>query len=181
MLKKNNVRGRCIELQGSLTDENAVNRSNAWNKIANESGIITTIAQVPTEWNPELFRSGTANALRANPDANCMFLASDFALSAVKQAMESADKWHPRGSSKHIWLATQDVFPEAVKALQSGHIDLGTTYDAYMHSNEAVRVALIILSGINPNCGEKGCLAKGRLATQENIDSLENLWSRPAN
>ena len=44
-----------------------------------------------------------------------------------------------------------------------------------MHSNEAVRVALIILSGINPNCGEKGCLAKGRLATQENIDSLENL------
>jgi len=181
LLKKNNVRGRCIELQGSLTDENAVNRSNAWNKIANESGIITTIAQVPTEWNPELFRSGTANALRANPDANCMFLASDFALSAVKQAMESADKWHPRGSSKHIWLATQDVFPEAVKALQSGHIDLGTTYDAYMHSNEAVRVALIILSGINPNCGEKGCLAKGRLATQENIDSLENLWSRPTN
>ena len=30
------------------------------------------------------------------------------------------------------------------------------------------------------DCGPNGCLAKGRLATQANIGTLENLWSLPA-
>jgi len=64
------VKGQCIEMQGALTDVNAVHRSKGWTDVAVNSANIKTIVQVPTEWNPELFRSGLANALRANPDAN---------------------------------------------------------------------------------------------------------------
>ncbi len=181
LLKANNVQGKCIELQGSLTDINAVNRSKAWHEVTDNSGVVTTLVSVPTEWNPDLFRSGTVNALRANPDANCMFLASDFALSAVQSALEGADKWAPRGDPKHVWIATQDVFPEAVTAMQQGYLDVGTTYDAYSHAKEAIRVAMLIAKGEEVDCPDAVCLAKGRLATQENIDTLENLWSRPAN
>lgn len=181
LLKDKGVTGKCIELQGSLTDVNAMNRSKAWHEGTDNSGVITTVVSVPTEWNPDLFRSGTVNALRANPDANCMFLASDFALSAVQSALEGADRWAPRGDAKHVWIATQDVFPEAVTAMQGGYIDVGTTYDAYAHAQEAIRVAIDIANGKDVDCPDGVCLAKGRLATQENIGTLENLWSRPAN
>jgi ribose transport system substrate-binding protein len=180
LLKEKGVQGKCIELQGSLTDINAVNRSKAWHEVTDGSGVITTLESVPTEWNPDKFRSGTVNALRAHPEANCMFLASDFAWPAVQSALEGAGKFAKTGDPKHVWIASQDLFPEAVKAMEQGYIDLGTTYDAYAHAKEAIRVAILILKGEKVDCPNDICLAKGRLATEQNIDTMENLWSRPA-
>ena len=68
--------------------------------------MIDTVVEVPTEWNPEMFRSGTANALRAHPEANCMFLASDFAWSAVQSPLEAAGRCERTGDPKHMWIAT---------------------------------------------------------------------------
>jgi ribose transport system substrate-binding protein len=180
LLKEKGVQGKCIELQGSLTDINAVNRSKAWHEVTDNSGVITTLESVPTEWNPDKFRSGTVNALRAHPEANCMFLASDFAWPAVQSALEGAGKLAKTGDPKHVWIASQDIFPEAVKAMEDGYIDLGTTYDAYAHAKEAIRVAILIVKGEKVDCPDNICLAKGRLATQQNIGTMENLWSRPA-
>jgi hypothetical protein len=73
LLKSKGVTGKCIELQGALTDVNAVNPSKGWNEAASKGGI-TTVIQVPTEWNPELFRSVLTNALKAKPEANCVCL-----------------------------------------------------------------------------------------------------------
>jgi len=181
LLKANNVQGKCIELQGALTDINAVNRSKAWHDVTDKSGVVVTVVSVPTEWNPELFRSGATNALRAHAEANCMFIASDFCFSAVQSALEGAGRWAPRGDAKHVWLATQDVFPEAEKAMENGFVDLGTSYDAYFHAREAIRVAVLLAKGEKPDCGPDGCLVKGRLVTQENVKTMPNLWSRPIN
>jgi ribose transport system substrate-binding protein len=178
MLTEAGVAGKCIELQGSLTDVNAVNRSEAWNAVDAESDAYETIVQVPTEWDATLFLSGTANALQANPDANCIFAASDFAINSIESALESAGKWAPTGDPDHIWLATQDLFPEALEAMEGGYVDVTTTYDAFAHAEEAVRVLTAIMSGEDPGCGEDGCLVAGRVATQENVADLENLWSR---
>jgi ABC-type iron transport system FetAB ATPase subunit len=174
------VEGKCIELQGSLTDINAVNRSKAWHEVTDKSGVITTLESVPTEWNPDKYRSGTVNAFRAHPEANCMFLASDFAWPAVQSALESVGRLAKTGDPKHVWIATQDLFPEAVKAMEQHYIDLGTIYDAYGHAKEAIRVAILILKGEKIDCPDNICLVKGRLAMEQNIDTLENLWSRPA-
>jgi ribose transport system substrate-binding protein len=178
MLTEAGVEGKCIELQGSLTDVNAVNRSDAWNTIDAESDAYETIVQVPTEWDATVFLSGTANALQANPDANCIFAASDFAINSVESALEAAGKWAPTGDPDHIWLATQDLFPEALEAMEGGYVDVTTTYDAFAHAQEAVRVLTAVVLGEDPGCGEDGCLVAGRVATQENVADLENLWSR---
>ena len=181
LLKDKGVHGKCIELEGNLTDENAVARHKAWHEVTDNSGVIETVVEVPTEWNPELFRSGTANALRAHPEANCMFLASDFCWSAVQSPLEAAGRYAKTGDPKHMWIATQDVFPDAAKAMEDGYIDVGTTYDAYYHAREAIRVVILIAEKKPVDCGPNGCLAKGRLATQANIRTLENLWSLPSN
>ena len=178
LLGEEGVEGQCIELQGSLTDVNAINRSEGWNDVAAERPEISTIAQVPTEWNPELFRSGLANALRANPEANCAFVASDFAITAVQSALEEADRWAPAGEEGHFWLATQDLLPAAVPLMEQGYIDVSTSYDAFAHASELVRVVLAQTAGEDPGCGEDGCLAKGRVITPATIDETENLWSK---
>ncbi|MGB3556868.1 MAG: sugar ABC transporter substrate-binding protein [Jannaschia sp.] len=178
LLAEQGIEGQCIELQGSLTDVNAINRSEGWNDVAAERSEISTIAQVPTEWNPDLFRSGLANALRANPEANCAFVASDFAITAVQSALEEADRWAPAGEPGHLWLATQDLLPPAVPLMEQGYIDVATSYDAFAHASELVRVALAVTAGEDPGCGEDGCLAKGRVVTPATIADMENLWSK---
>jgi len=175
------VVGSCIELQGGLTDVNAINRSRGFADADASSSAFEIITQVPTEWNPDLFLSGATNALRANPEANCMLIASDFAWPSVQSALEGAGKWAPTGEANHIWFATQDVFPDAYVAMKAGYIDVGTTYDAYAHAQELVRVLGALVAGEDPGCGADGCLAKGRVATPDTVDSLENLWSRDYN
>ncbi|MEM8550954.1 MAG: sugar ABC transporter substrate-binding protein [Pseudomonadota bacterium] len=178
LLGAEGVEGKCIELQGALTDINAVNRSKGWNEVDARRDEISTIAQVPTEWNPELFRSGLANALRANPEANCAFVASDFAITAVQSALEEAGRWAPAGEPDHFWLATQDLLPGAVPLMEEGYIDVATTYDAFKHSEEFVRVLIALHKGEDPGCGPDGCLAKGRVVTPDTLATTENLWSR---
>jgi ribose transport system substrate-binding protein len=178
ILKKAGVKGKCIELQGMLTDINAVNRSKAWNEVAKESGQYETIIQVPTEWNPELFLSGLTNALTAKPEANCVFAASDFAFPSIQAALEKADRWAPTGQPKHMWLATTDLLSAAVKPMEDGYIDVSTTWDAYLQAKEAVRVIIALKKGEDPKCGPDGCLAKGRTITPATIKDTPNLWSR---
>jgi ribose transport system substrate-binding protein len=178
ILKKAGIHGKCIELQGMLTDINAVNRSKAWNEVAKQTGQYETIVQVPTEWNPELFLSGLTNALTAKPEANCVFAASDFAFPSIQAALEKADRWAPTGQPKHMWLATADLLTAAVKPMENGYIDVSTTWDAYLQAKEAVRVIIAIKKGEDPKCGADGCLAKGRTITPTTIKNTPNLWSR---
>ena len=123
------MQGKCIELQGSLTDAHAVNRSNAWNEVDAQSDAYETVVQVPTEWDATLFLSGTANALQANPDANCMFLAV-----ATLRSTRCSRRWRvpgvgrpPGDPNQHVALATQDLFPEALVLMEQGYIDVTTT------------------------------------------------------
>ncbi|MBL8130389.1 MAG: sugar ABC transporter substrate-binding protein, partial [Anaerolineae bacterium] len=87
-------------------------------------------------------------------------------------------RWAPTGDPNHMWLATQDLFPEALALMEQGYVDVTTTYDAYEHAKEAVRVILAVVQGEDPGCSENGCLVAGRVATPANVGSLENLWSR---
>ena len=53
-----------------------------------------------------------------------------------------------------------------------------TTYDAFSHSQELVRVVVAILKGKDPGCSAEGCLVAGRVATPANVTTMENLWLR---
>jgi ribose transport system substrate-binding protein len=179
ILKAHNVKAECIEVQGSLIDVNAVNRTNAFKKLADESGgEITIIARIPSEWNPEKVLSGLTDAFRAHPEANCLLLASDWAIDAVQAAAEKFDKWHPEGDPKHTWIASNDLLTSAIPAMEKGYIDASVTWDAEAQANEAVRVMFDILQGKDPHCGPNGCLAKGTLVTPATIKSMPDYWAR---
>ncbi|MHC1773375.1 MAG: sugar ABC transporter substrate-binding protein [Flexilinea sp.] len=174
LLKEKGVEGKCIELQGDLLDNTAVLRHNAWADVEKELGAWETIAEVPTEWKPEKFYQGALNALQANPDANCMYVASDFAFSSVENALSAVDKLAATGEANHIWMAADDINPMGYDAMVNGIIDLGTTWEAYSVSVLLVDTLNKLVKG---EPVEKQYLISGRLATPENVNSLEFLYS----
>jgi ABC-type sugar transport system substrate-binding protein len=179
ILEKNKVeKATCIEVLGSLADINAINRKEEFAKIADGSDRLEIVAQIPSEWNPEKVLSGLNDALRAHPDANCLLLASDWAINSVQAALEKVDKWHPTGKPNHMWIASNDLLTSAIPAMEKGYIDVAVTWDAYSHAKEAARVLLDIAEGKNPNCPDEGCLAKGSVATPDNVASMKDYWAR---
>jgi len=176
LLKGKGIKGKVIELMGDLRDMNAVYRSKGWKEVEDELGQWETVIQVPTEWNPEKFKSGAVNALRAHPEANCMFVASDFCFSAVEAALKDAGRLVPAGEEGHMWVAAQDVNPQGYEAMVKGYIDVATTYDAYFHAVEAVKVIGRIAAG--EDLGGKKFLVPGRVATPENVKDMKYMWAR---
>lgn len=176
LLQEKGIKGKVIELLGDLRDVNAVNRSKGWHDAEKETGAWETIVQVPTEWNPEKFYSGAVAALASRPDANALFVASDFAFSAVVQALKKAGRLAPTGKKGHVWVAAQDVNPQGLEGLENGYIDVVTTYDAWLHAVKAVEVIARLAAG--EKLGGQKFLVGGRVATPENVAGLENLWAR---
>ena len=178
ILKAHNVDAKCIEVQGSLADINAINRTNAFKKLDEDNDNLAIITRIPSEWNPELVLSGLTDAFRAHPEANCLLLASDWAIDAVQAAAQKFDKWHPEGDPKHVWIASNDLLTSAVTAMENGYIDVSVTWDARAHAKELVRVILAIAQDKDPGCGPDGCLAKGSVATPATVKSMTDYWAR---
>lgn len=176
LLMGKGIKGKVIELMGDLRDINAVNRSKAWHQVEEELGAWETVVQVPTEWNPEKFYTGALAALKAHPDANAMFVASDFAFSAVQRALREVGRWAPQGQPGHLFIAAQDVNPQGYEAMARGYIDVATTYDAWFHAVKAVEVIARLASGEKLH-GQKFLVA-GRVATPQNVTKLEYMWAR---
>ena len=178
ILNDNGVDAQCVEVQGSLADINAVNRTEEFARLADANDNITVIAQIPSEWNPERVLSGLTDSLRAHPETNCLLLASDWAIDAVQAAAEKFDKWHPTGEEGHLWIASNDLLTSAITAMENGYIDVSVTWDARSHATEAVRVMLAIAQGEDPGCSEEGCLAKGSVATPATVKGMTDYWAR---
>jgi len=178
ILKEKGIKGKCIEVMGDLKDNNAVLRSKAINEVAAETGAFEIVTQVPTEWDPQKFLSGITNALQAYPDANCIYLASDFAWSAVQAALETQGRYKKIGEEGHIIMATCDLFPDALTAMEAGYIDVSTTWDAYLHAKALVEVLSKIGVGEKLDYGKDGYLVPGRVVYPNTLDKTENIWSR---
>jgi ribose transport system substrate-binding protein len=178
MLKGKGIKGKCIEVMGDLKDNNAILRSKALKEVAAETKAFDIVTQVPTEWDPQKFLSGITNALQAHPDADCMYLASDFAWSAVQAALETHNRYKKTGEKGHIIMATCDLFPDALVAMEKGYIDISTTWDAYLHAKALVDVLIKIGKGSTTGFPKDGVLVPGRLVYPSTLAKMENVWSR---
>ena len=176
ILEKDGVKdAKAIELFGSLGDPNSVNRSEGWKQVEEERKLWTTVTTVPTEWKTENFKSGLSNALAANPDAEVLYIASDFAFSAVQSALEEAGRWKKRGEEGHMYICTQDVLPQAYEAFVAGYIDSGVPFDNIAHAEKVVEVVADLYLG---NPVEKENWVKSPAVTADNIETEASVWAR---
>jgi ABC-type sugar transport system substrate-binding protein len=171
VLKEDGVQGKCINLQGDLRDENAILRDKGWNQAREETKAWEDVVTIPAEWLPEKALTGVTNALQAHPEANCMFVASDHYMASVQTALQQAKRWAPRGQKEHLYLASQDIFTEAIKMLKDGYIDANTELAVYDIAKTSIEVAVKVVNK------KWDFQFPGRVGTPKNIDSLDNLWS----
>lgn len=172
VLKADGVQGKCINLQGDLRDENAILRDKGWVKAQEEAKAWEDIVTIPGEWLPEKALTGVTNALQAHPEANCMFVASDHYMASVQTALQQANRWQPRGTEGHMYIASQDIFPEAIKMLEDGYIDTNTELAEFAVAKAAIEAAVMLVNG------KWDFQFPGRVGTPENIKTLDNLWGR---
>jgi ribose transport system substrate-binding protein len=175
LLQKNNVQGKCIELEGDLLDNNAVLRHKGWSEVEASKKAWTTVAVVPTQWKADLFYSGALNALHAHPEANCMYVASDFTFTSVEQALTEVGKLAPTGDPNHMWIAAEDVNPQGYDAMLKKYIDVGTTWEAW---DLTVKLDEVIVKLAKGETVDAQNLITGRLATPATVDSLDNLYAK---
>ena len=84
-----------VVCSGSTSDQNSVDRINgvkrAVDEYADKGAKIVT--DLDTDWDPDWLESNLPSTMRANPDANCIYIASDFLLPAAKAALQSTNQW----------------------------------------------------------------------------------------
>lgn len=175
MMEDDGVEPKIIHVIGDLRDENAVNRQLGFEKAVREFDA-TILTTVPSEWNPDKALSGLSAALQAYPDANALFVASDFLLGAVQTACERVGKWAPYGEPNHMYHANVDVQPNALVPIEQGYIDVNTLWDHYKQGIAAVETIAALVDGQTLPTTE--ILVKPRIVTPENIASMENISSR---
>jgi ABC-type sugar transport system substrate-binding protein len=169
-MQEDGVTPRIIQVIGDLRDENSVNRQAGYEKVAKEFGV-EIVQTVPSEWDPDKALAGLSAALQAHPEANALFVASDFLHGAIQTALERVDRYYPYGHPKHFYYANLDVQPNALEAIEQGFIDCDTLWDHYLQGYAAVEAIATLADG--RTLPDRNILVQARLATPDNVKTME--------
>ncbi len=172
-MEEEGQRPNVINVMGDLRDRNALNRNAGLLRAAEEAGA-TILESVRTDWDPQLAEEALREALRRYPEANALFVASDWLMSGVRAALEEAGRWAPHGDPAHIYLGSQDVFPLGAELVRGGYIDVNTAFDIWPMSTTLVQSIVSIVAG--DTMSQRIFLIPGRIVTRANIDEMDDLW-----
>ena len=104
IMKKDGIKPvKMIDVFGDTTDENSHNRETGLRKALKDAGYenLPVVTVDCGRWEPDVAMQNAEPVLAANPDANCMYVSSDFLMSGIQTAMENANMWFPRGTDGH--------------------------------------------------------------------------------
>lgn len=119
---------RVLDIIGSLTDENAVNRDTglkaAIEDYKAENGTdIEIVQELECDWDNEWITANLPAAVTAHPEANMLFIPSDYCAAAVASSLETASRWFTRDEEGHMWIASQDVYIDGYEFMVDGYFD----------------------------------------------------------
>lgn len=138
-----------VVCSGSTSDQNSVDRINgvkrAVDEYADKGAKIVT--DLDTDWDPDWLESNLPSTMRANPDANCIYIASDFLLPAAKAALQSTNQWIKNGEEGHIYFAATDVYQEGLDAIAEGYVDADSLMDIVNMSQTIVDQCIALAKG----------------------------------
>ncbi len=138
-----------IIVSGSTSDQNSVDRVNgvmrAIEEYADKGAKLVT--DLSTDWDPDWLEANLPSAMRANENANCLYIASDYLLPATKAALESTGQWIKNGEEGHIWIASTDVYQVGLDAIAEGYVDADSLMDIVSMSRTIVEQAAALAKG----------------------------------
>jgi len=164
---------KIISIVGDLADQNALNRIEGFDKAAAEFGHKVEVT-VPSEWNSDTALANFTTAWQANPDSNCVLIASDFIITAVQSVLEANNAWIPNGQEGHVWICAQDAFPIGLQYVRDGYIDVEGVYNLEGMADLFTSVLYDLIDG---KTLENNYLTVGAgIMTKENVDT-QTWWA----
>lgn len=163
---------------GALSDQNSVDRVAGCKRAIEEykDKGAKLVTDLTTDWDPDWLESNLPSAMRANKDANCLYIASDYLLPAAKSGLEAVNKWIPRGEDGHVYIASTDVYAEGLDGIAEGYVDTDSLMDIVNMSKEIVNQVIAVANGETV----EETYIKGPVFTKENYqdkDLTDLLWS----
>jgi ABC-type sugar transport system substrate-binding protein len=140
---------KVIHEVGALTDNNAIGRRDGFEEAVKGSNV-QVVTQVATDWNTTQALNGLRNALQSNPDANAIFLPSDFLLPSALSVLKSTDRLKPVGDPGHITIVTIDGDSNGCAAIKDSSIDTDIVTLVSQFAPKSIAAAVNAIEG-KPN------------------------------
>lgn len=123
--KKNNTKLKMLVLEGSLTDQNVIDRNTGLKSVVDVNPDHLQIVQgIPTNWDPDKALAAVVNSFQANPDINCIVSYSDVLLPAIMSALKQLDKYKTVGEAGHVVVASIAGDTFALDNIKAGYVDM---------------------------------------------------------
>lgn len=131
---------KCIELVGSLTDQNAIERQDYFEEYA-KANKIEIVGKVLTDWNADQAYTGLKDAITAaGKDFNAIYCPSDFLFGASESALTENGMYKTVKEAGHIILVGIDGGPNAMTYIRSGYADMTCNTDVMLLGRETVKL-----------------------------------------
>jgi ABC-type sugar transport system substrate-binding protein len=149
MDKYGEAKGKILELQGALTDENSVLRSEGFYSVTDTYEGVEVITR-NTAWDLNKSASEALDAFQANPDIDAIYLQSDYLLPTILNIIEDKPKV---GEDGHIYVISLSGDSLSLSLIREGTIDSSLNMDVIQMALISVDFAIDLTEGIIPEAG----------------------------
>lgn len=164
---------KCIELVGSLTDQNAIERQTYFEEFA-AANKITIVQKVLTDWNADQAYAGLKDAITAaGKDFNAIYCPSDFLFGACESALTENNIYKTVDEKGHVILVGIDGGPNAMLYVRSGYADMTCNTDVMVLGRDTVTKVFDMLA--NGTKYSAAVMIKPFPITKANVDD-KTLW-----
>ncbi|MBQ4061565.1 MAG: sugar ABC transporter substrate-binding protein [Christensenellaceae bacterium] len=164
---------KVLELVGSLTDQNAIERQQFFNEFAAANGI-TVVQEIPTDWDKEKAYSGLKDAITAcNGDFNAIYCPSDTFFMTCESVLTENDMYKGIGEEGHVIVVGIDGAGDAIKYVADKKFDMICNTDVIVLGKETVKYVVDILD--NGATFDAAVMIEVGVITPENAND-ETLW-----
>ncbi len=167
--KENNTKIKVIEVLGALTDSHTIYCRDGFGKVVKaNSEYVEIVAQVPGDWVPDKAMASAINALKAHPEANCIYYHSDFYFPAIQSALKQADKWAKIGEDNHVITICPGGEKNTLDAMRDGYVDYILVFPNLETGYISLERTVQMLEG--KKFGDEYYLMDSYILTPENFD-----------
>jgi len=177
-----------LELQGSLTTPNGLDRSKGFSQTLHALAPDVKIIQRPTEWTADMAADATQNVLTQVPTLNGIFMASELMVSAVNAQVGSAGRGGAVGSPDSIIRIAIDGTPQGLQLIRAKALDATVSQPLNAYATKTAELIELVSGGGKIETGPRDdgqvvstpvgpqYQLKATLVTAANVDSPQ-LWA----
>jgi len=177
-----------LELQGSLTTPNGLDRSKGFADTLHQLGPDVKLIQRPTEWTADQAADAAQNVLTQNPTLDGIFMASELMATAINAQVTAAGRGAQVGDPNSVIRIAIDGTPQGLQLIRDKALDATVSQPLSAYATKTAELIDLVSKGGKIELGPRDdgqvvetpvgpqYQLKATLVTSENVSSPD-LWA----